>query len=1155
MRGALRGVRRGVHTPPIAVLLFVLSAATATPGGLIERPEPVAEMLPPPEESLVRADESIRGQRYDDAIPRLVDAVLADHHQLPAAEQRFDQIREARTRYVAAGREVEAELRNLIGGDISPQLVVSNAFQTLRLIARMNEILPFPNVDEQYLMRDLQNRVLLTIDRRRFDALMSAASAALDAQDYTRAVDIYLNGLGDYGLGGVADLEPSETTDDEARIGALLETDGILIQSGSFDPVEHGLTGTRFLAAREAVRRHTVSDTRDSFIAVARQSENRARQLSESFDSGAFARAGETIPQYFPLLLRITRIHDDIAAAGESIAELEGLNADRMRLDGQYRYDWHVRFVADIVLGRYLQDGTRADEGVLHAVGTVKDLVTAGPADASRAFAAERYTAATDALRSFRWNERAFPRDDRLVADHVTSVDALLDRTVVAYRTAAEILSVSHGLGLPIPEPESIDTTRHVIPLMELVGTMLDSDLRIGLLEALVRIGSARELRAAMRVAAALYEAGPPAGLQNSVSTLELQRERVRERSGEFAQRIDRWDEFTAVVNRVNTGSDHPSVSESAPEHRPYVEGLIAHALEYETAIVRRMAGIRLAELDERLAALQSAIEAAATDLFAVEPVSQAPRPRADQARDRLRPLVGTTSDVRVTSTSGALQTLRNQAQALARELRAEDDSIATDEAVGLAIARADRIAATIGARSDGLLSRAISLLEQALRQIADAERFEEQAIERVTEIEAAIADAQRRNREGNVAEASRLLVNADNLLSSNNPSDASSLYAASLENWYRPQAEARWDATRERLSVALNDTRRDIVVARVDLLAASAVPLIDPRPGEDPSPGEAIRLLEEADALWATVYPLIQNPVITPLLRRARILNSQQQQVLGEETPGFERLSQMLNNARVAFQEDDYASARRALTFFLGEQPLNAEARLLDIRLELATGQGTAEAIVQAYINRSFGEVTGEPGDAAGVEATIRSERVPDAILGQILPLRSKLVAIRQIVRDQGGVSPATINRIDSTLASIERILNPPPPPPPPDPRRVADQIIDRLPPTAEWPDLPVEQQIELYEELVRVTAILPGYERATQLIRLIQSYLPTVRTPTAAEQGIMTRANRLVQQGDFDGALAEMERYMALATRDPMLIPDWRTLYNDLIRRLRRR
>ena len=1132
----------------------MLSAATVPAGGLIEQTEPDGRTLPPPQESLSRADESIRVQRYDDAIPSLVDAVHADPHQLPAAERRFDRIRQARNQYVATGREVETELRELIGGDITPEMVVPTAFQTLRLIARMNEILPFPNPEDQDLINDLQSRVLLTIDRRRFDALMNAAADALSSHDYVRAVDIYVNGLGDYGLGGVGTGRATGTAGEEERIGALLETDGISIQIGSFDPSEYGLTGLRFAAAREAIRRHSVGDSADSFIAVAPHAQEAARQLSESFDAGAFGRALEAFPRYLPLLQRITAIHDAVAVAAESIAEQEALNAERMRSDQQYRYDWHVRFVADIVLGRQGPDGARAAEGTLHAVRSVMGAVADRPVEASRSYAAQRYAEAIDGLRGFRWHEQVFPRDDRIVTSHVTSMDSLLDHTIVSYRTTAEVLAVSHSLEIAVPEPGWTDAASDMIAAVEGDGPIADDELRVVLLEAFARIGSASELLAAMRIAASLYEAGPDPASQTSLPALEQQRSEIRARTGELTHRLDRWDEFASAVGTIDTGSRGPTGSDSVSEHRRYLEGLIAHALGYETAVVRRAAEIRLAELEDRLATLQSEVDTAAVDLFAVDPVSQAPRPRTDAARDRLLPLVGEVSGTNVTDTSGALQALRDDALAIALELRAEDATITSDEIIARALARADSVAATIGTLGDGLLHRAVSLLERALAQVADAEQFERRATERVAEIEVGIAEAHRRNRDGEVLEASRLLDQADDLLSSNNPLDASSLYAASLENWYRPEINAAWDAIRERLSVALNDTRRDIVIARVDLLAASAVPLLDPPPGVDPRPGDAILLLEEADAIWATVYPLIQNPVITPLLRRARILGSQQQQVLSEDIPGFERLSQTLNNARVAFQEADYATARRALAFFLGEQPLNAEARLLDIRLELATGQGTAEAIVQAYINRAFDEVTRQPGDAAAVEAAIRSEQVSTAIFAQLLPLRSKLVAIRQIVDDQGGVSTETVGRIDAALRSIERILNPPPPPPPPDPRRVADQLIDRLPPTATWPDLPVDEQIEIYEELVRVTTILPGYDRAAQLIRLIQSYLPTVRTPTAAEQGIMTRANRLVQQGDFDGALAELERYMALASRDPMLIPDWRTLYNDLIRRLRR-
>ncbi|MFW6262150.1 MAG: hypothetical protein ACOC6J_11280, partial [Spirochaetota bacterium] len=331
-----------------------------------------------------------------------------------------------------------------------------------------------------------------------------------------------------------------------------------------------------------------------------------------------------------------------------------------------------------------------------------------------------------------------------------------------------------------------------------------------------------------------------------------------------------------------------------------------------------------------------------------------------------------------------------------------------------------------------------------------------------------------------------------------------------------------------------------------------------------EPNPGEAILLLEEAEALWSTVYPLIQNPAITPLLRRARILESQQQQELTEDIPGFERLSQILNTARTAFDERNYDTARRALDFFLVEQPLNAEARLLDIRLELATGEGSPNAIVTNYVTRSFDEVTRAEDDGTAVRSQIEDAArtlrattgqrgsVSDEVYGGLLALRSKLTAILDIAAERATVGQSVLSDIRSLRSDIDTVLDPPEPPAPPDPCEEANRIVQEQLDRGDWRTLPQETQTDIFEELVRARSLCPGNDEVDDLIAFIQSVSDfATRTPTATEQAIIDEALRLVQQGNFDAGLARMEAYMREADRDPMLIPQWRELYNDLIRR----
>jgi hypothetical protein len=269
-RGALLEDIRGLQKSFLAATFLLIIASTAPAGGLSEVP-PEERQLPPPEDSLRIADERIVGQEYNDAVPNLVDAVAADDDQLPAAEERFEIIRRARTEYVEKGREVEAQLRELISGEIPPDQVVPTAFAALRLIGQMTEILPNPNPDDLRLITNLQSRVLLTIDRRRFGALMAAAAEELDDGNYARAVEIYVNGLGEYGFEAAAREGSGDPTvaEGQARIEALLESDGIAIQIGGFNPDDYDLTGARFAAARETIRTLATGDEGPAFTSVA----------------------------------------------------------------------------------------------------------------------------------------------------------------------------------------------------------------------------------------------------------------------------------------------------------------------------------------------------------------------------------------------------------------------------------------------------------------------------------------------------------------------------------------------------------------------------------------------------------------------------------------------------------------------------------------------------------------------------------------------------------------------------------------------------------------------------------------------------------------------------------------------------------------------
>ena len=1185
---ALLTVVRGAHRPCLAVLLLLAVASTVYAGGQGEDRADALDAVAreagipiglEPIELIETARELVEEKRYDDAVPYLTIAARRDEELLPAAEEVFQTIREARIAYEAKGREVETRLRELISGDIPAEEVVPTAFRALRLIGEMNDIFPFPNPEDAELIRGLESRVLLTIDRRRFQALMDAAYARLQENGTIAALDIYVNGLGEYGFevtsvaGAETEAQEDAVAEGQARIEALLETDGLAIQIGSFDPDRYELTGERFAAAREAIRLQTVGPggpgaaAESAFVDIATPAEEQARAMIESFGTGDFEDARAQINEYLPLLDEITDAYRNVLGASEVVAQQERINAELAVEDEEYRYNWHIRFVNDIVLGRPVTNGAgeRREEGILHAIESVWDTVANGPVDATRRYGATRYADAITSARTFPWAEVRSPRDDGEVETHVASLAEAFETVSVSYRTTLEILNVSRSLGLSPPAQETPSPAAAFERFVEELAQAELGDLAPPLVEAAARAASAEELGAVAGTTAAAYAEATPLASSTRTAPLEAQRGELRDRLEELYAQNDRWRSLLGVLGEADDALGGSTGASSAAEHGPYIAERIAQVRSYELGVVRRIAEIETTEKENRLARYRSTVDAAERDLEATDPVSGAPRPRSDSARDRLRPLVGTVAGTRVTSTAtGDLRELRVDAEAVAERLRDDEDYITPDDEVQQAIARTGGIAAAVGAANAGLLGRARGLLEDALRRIAEAEDLEERAFDRVDEVAALIDEAEALNEEGNAREASLRLDEASNFLSSARDDDASDLFAESLENWHRPQLEARWEEISGEITARLNDARREIVLTRVDLLVRQAAPLVDPPAGEEPRPGEAIAVLEEADALWSTVYPLIQNPSITPLLRRARILESQQQQDLTEDIPGFERLSQILNTARSAFDEQNYSTARQALDFFLVEQPLNAEARLLDIRLELATGEGSPNAIVRSYVIRSLDEVTRAENDGTRVRSRIETAAstlrattgqrgsVSDEVYTGLLPLRSKLTAILDIAAERATVGASVLADIRSLRDDVDTVLDPPEPPAPPDPCEEADRIVAEQLDRGDWRTLPPETQTDIFEQLVRARSLCREADQVDELIAFIQSVSDfATRTPSAAEQAILDEALRLVQQGDFDAALARMEAYMRDADRDPMLIPQWRRLYNDLIRR----
>ena len=1125
----------------LLALVFVCGAVRVSATGQQENPDEVAARLEVIAQSIearkAAADQRIREQDYDAAVGDLIRIVEDDEEELPAAETRFEAIRQARRAYVERGREVERELRALLEDDIPPDEVVPRAIAALTSIAAMRDIIPNPNPEDAALISELQFRVQLTIDQRRFRALMQIAAEAFRAGDFVAAVRIYVDG---------PDEEPIALTPEQQELIRL--ESGLDLQRGLFETVRTGIDAELFASAREAVRvvaagRSEGDPTEAPFTVVSSNARAQADEMTIAFAAGDFADAQRQIAEYLPQLRAISRIFRDVRDAAVVIAEQERLNAERLLTDDGYAYDWHIRFVSDLVLGRRTGTGDHRAEGILASIDTVRKLVAEEPVAAAQTFALDNYVRLQQAVTGFDWDTVRAPGSNALVASHVQDVVRLADAVALASRTAIEVQSTANDLPVDAPADATdgppAATAAAWREVLDSIATLDSGPIRDTLTEAAIRAASAEQLVAIVREADVAYRAATPLASQTTTTPLVAQRESLRSPLARLRSGLAEWNALPAQIR-----TDH------AAFHATYVENRISRVERYETDIVDQIATIDLRDFQTRLSSMQTAISASRTDLNATVQVAgiTIARPRSGEARDRLRPLVGGVTGVRVTNlTAGDLDRLRRDASDLITRLEGDQAYVRSDARVQAHIDNARRIVTTVGSAQTGLTATAIGLMEQALARVAEAEQLERAGRARLVEVEQEIGAAQTANSAGDIQTASELLGRATLLLSTDNPAvqDASTLFEESLSNWYRASLEQFWNSERERVNTLIVSAQRSIVFTRVDQMVDDARPLVDNQQWLD-----ALDMLEEGLVIWENVFPTQQNPSLTALLRLARTAYSQEsEQVLREDLPGFSRLSQILNTAWGAYRDGSYGTAEQALGLFFTEQPLNFQARLLEVRLALAVAAEAPDRVVQNLLN-------GALSDADVTRAQLSSRQISDDQFDGLLELESRLSAILEVVSEVAGVSAATVTEIRRLIAQLDPILRPPVqiPPPPPDIRAEADRRIDQAEGFGDWAVLPTAQIEQILRLLNEALDIYPGYQRALTAHRRALA-LPNAPTQTyldAQGTAVLRQARELLAQGQFAQALTLMDRYLIEnpnAARDL----EFNRLYNDLRRRQR--
>ena len=1118
-----------------------------------------------------QADDLIVDGRYDEAAQILANLVACDEEQLEAAEALFIIIRDRRLEYLRVGTEVVAELNKLLSDEISDDDIIPTALAAFALIRQMQLILPFPNPTQAVQEDELRDRVLLTIDQQRFNEIMDTAAADLnrgrssspfDAQPLIDAVTKYIAGLGidgydfadqlgDTGATGESRTDAQIASEEEIR-AQLTATDGIGLQQPSFVAADYPLTGDAFASARDTIRNDVIEDA-GSFAAVAVQVTTAANLLIESFEQGNFSGASALIDDYLDDLQVITELYQQVVQSAAIIANQEELNNQRAVQDEEYRLNYHIQFVSQLIGGR---PDASSQEGVLAAVEAVWDNAANDPGNAARRFGQLQFDAAVAAIDGFDWSAQTAPQDDTAVRTHAQRVADLMAQAIESYRTALLFTEISRGQDLQVAGIDPIDRSGGFADLVNVISQVRLLAAEAGpdaLRDAALRLAAADQLSRATQLAADAFDVGRPLASSTNLALLNRQRSSVQELRGQLVGDRENWLSF------VDASGLSADALASAAQVVPYTDTLIAVVEEYELAIAVRSAEIEVSAVERRLNQLQAVVDDAADDLNRIDPVTRAPRPFTAEARDALRPLVGSVSGTRVTSTAnGSLQQLANEAGAIEDRLRAEVDYIGTDGSIlGLA-SRAETVLSAVSRTPSGTLATARSLLERSLEQIAEAESLSDEAFDLVAEAEQRVEIAIAAAESGDVRTAAEEITNVENLISAG-PRSASRLIAESLAQWFRPAIESRWVEEQDAIVELQKEIRNQIVLAQVAALLDEAEALLNPPAGQEPQARRALTLLDEAEELWNTIFPGVANLPIAQLRTQAELQLLNTSRELDRADPRFVTLSQLLNNARAAFREADYERADELLGLFLQEQPNNEQARLLEIRIAIEQTVGATSAIVANFVDAALDDTTPTIQED---EETVRSRILNRSLnldqsgfsAAALVELRSRLDAIGVIITEDGGTSISALvaNDVDSLVAAINLKLNPPPPP------GINIALVIRDAEALQPYDIRSTEQLTAMLERLQGAQIDPNIsaaqeERVAELIREIADARENPQMPLEMRV-VLDRVRGLIQQRQFDEALNEMDRYAAIDGRT-VLYTEWTDTYDDLIARQRRR
>ena len=266
-----------------------------------------------PEDDLVRAEDLIGRQRYDEALEILADVIRKDPDRFDAAESLISRIRS-----VQNGFNIRyAELVRVLYDDRDVE-------RALDLIAELERLDPNPNEATLRLLEEARRGALIAASRNRFDRLMGEALGLLQGGDFVGAIDMYLTGFelnkGEFDAAGYGNIVV-------AAVGSAL--------AGASASVE------RFLDLRQAF------DDANTALAAA---------LQGSGDSGGPDAA---------LRAQVGRL----AAIGETIASLEAaadaLASQRQVVErGRSTPENHLYYAERVIRGR---PGQEEDEGLRRA--------------------------------------------------------------------------------------------------------------------------------------------------------------------------------------------------------------------------------------------------------------------------------------------------------------------------------------------------------------------------------------------------------------------------------------------------------------------------------------------------------------------------------------------------------------------------------------------------------------------------------------------------------------------------------------------------------------------------------------------------------------------------------------------------------------------